>query len=531
MNLRSALFAALALSVVGAAPALAHAPASTTARASAPKAVVTPNGAWTTYHHDDGHTGYDPSAPAITSVQAGWVSPTLDGEIYAEPLVYNGIVYAATLNDTVYALNQSDGTALWSKNVGAPQMSGWRWSTRTPGILSPAVIDTGANRIYVGDEMGAVGSTLPTYHLFGLDLGNAGSILLNVPIAPAGFDWQVQQQRGALAVANGYVYVPFGGRGGDCFDLQGDPYYSWVAGVPTSGGMTNIFQNPNSVTPTTGAGSWAAGGVVIDDSSHNVFFATGNAIPCSGAVQSDSIIRTNPALGSSTFFQPLDWSSNWCGPDSDLGSASPVLISPNLMFPGGKQGGGFLVDPTNLGGTNGQLYPARTPYVQADVCLGQQSDATFGAFAYAAPYVYVECESPSTGLGLVALNVNTSAPSFTPCGSSFPAPAWHMGGTTRFGPPIVAAGAGWAPSGTRLTAYNATTGALIYQSAAFGVNRFVTPSEAGGQVFVPSRTVIRSFVFRGPPLVPVLPSTLNFNCHAPTTPSSPQTATLPNTHP
>ncbi len=225
MNLRSALFAALALSVVAAAPALAHAPASTTARASAPKAVVTPNGAWTTYHHDDGHTGYDPSAPAITSVQAGWVSPTLDGEIYAEPLVYNGIVYAATLNDTVYALNQSDGTLLWSKNVGAPQMSGWSCSTLTPGILSTPVIDTVANRIYVAAEMAAVGSTLPTYHLFGLDLGNVGNILLNVPIAPAGFDWQVQQQRGALAVANGYVYVPFGGRGGDCFRRRNDEHF------------------------------------------------------------------------------------------------------------------------------------------------------------------------------------------------------------------------------------------------------------------------------------------------------------------
>ena len=100
------------------------------------------------------------------------------------------------------------------------------------------------------------------------------------------------------------------------------------------------------------------------------------------SVRSDSIIRTNPTLGSSSFFQPSDWSPNWCGPDSDLGSASPVLISPTLMFTAGKHGGGFLLNPTNLGGTNGQLYPARTPYVQADVCLGQNSDATFRLFDY-----------------------------------------------------------------------------------------------------------------------------------------------------
>jgi hypothetical protein len=130
------------------------------------------------------------------------------------------------------------------------------------------------------------------------------------------------------------------------------------------------------------------------------------------------------------------------------------------------------------------------------VCLGNTSDATFGSFAYAAPFVYVECE----GNGLVALNTNTSTPSFTPCGSTCPAPNWHAGGTTTFGPPIVAAGAVWvANDGGGLYGFNAATGAQIYHRGGFRINRFVTPAEAGGQVFVPSRTaapsssVIRSF--------------------------------------
>ena len=168
-------------------------------------------------------------------------------------------------------------------------------------------------------------------------------------------------------------------------------------------------------------------------------------------------------------------------------------------------------------------------YAHADVCAGQHSDATFGSFAYLAPYVYLECESPSTGLGLVALDVNASAPSFTPCGSSCPAPDWRAGGTTRFGPPIVAAAAVWAASDNGLSAFNATTGALIYQSAAFGVNRFVTPSEAGGQVFVPSHTVIRSFSFSG--AVTFTPTHLDFSGQAPGTTSATQTVTLHNNLP
>src|SRR6266480_1663534 len=68
------------------------------------------SGAWTVYHHDNAHTGTDASLPQVTSVTTGWTSAVLDAEVYAEPLVYNGIVYTATLNNTVYALNQSTGT-------------------------------------------------------------------------------------------------------------------------------------------------------------------------------------------------------------------------------------------------------------------------------------------------------------------------------------------------------------------------------------------------------------------------------------
>ena len=90
-------------------------------------AAIVPNGSWTTYHRDNGRTGYDSGAPAVTAagVTPGWTLPALDGQVYAETLIYNGVVYAATLNDTVYALNQIDGSIIWSKHVGTPQTSGW----------------------------------------------------------------------------------------------------------------------------------------------------------------------------------------------------------------------------------------------------------------------------------------------------------------------------------------------------------------------------------------------------------------------
>jgi PQQ-like domain len=479
-----------------------------------PKSAAAPSGSWTTYHHDNARTGFDPASPALTSVvpTPGWTESPLDDEVYAEPLIYKGIVYAATLNNSVYAISQLDGTVIWHVRVGIPQTSGWSCGNINPtGILGTPVIDTTANRIYVVAEI--TGST-PTYHLFGLDLANSGNIVLDTPIAPAGFDWRIQQDRGSLALANGRVYVPFGGRIGDCGQYSG-----WVVGVHTDGTTSlDVYK-----TAGFGSGMWSAGGVAVDGGG-NVYGATGNGVAggCAAANQNDAVVRLSSTLALQDWFMPNDWQNNWCNNDQDLGSAGPLLISPSLLFQAGKRGGGFLLNPSNLGHVDGQLFPAKSPYVQANVCHNNLGDATFGSFAYAAPFVYVECE----GSGLVALNVNTSTPSFTPCGGCG-SPDWSAGGSSTFGPPIVAGGAVWVASdGGGLFAFDAATGAQIYQSAGFGVNRFITPAEAGGQVFVPSHTVIKSFTFGGN--VIFTPAQLAFNgLQLPMT-SAPQTITLHN---
>src|SRR5207302_5491957 len=145
---------------------------------------IASTGAWTTYHHDNARTGYDSTLPLVQSVSTGWTSGAMDGQVYASPLVFNGVVYAATLNNTVYAFNQSTGATMWSKNLGAPQASGWICGNVSPmGILSTPVIDAAANRIYAATEI--AGAT-PTYHLFGLDLAASGNIVLNTDIIPVG---------------------------------------------------------------------------------------------------------------------------------------------------------------------------------------------------------------------------------------------------------------------------------------------------------------------------------------------------------
>src|SRR5947208_11435614 len=92
----------LMVAVLALAPSVAPLPA----RAAAPPvhaaAAGTGGGAWTTYHHDNAHTGYDPLAPAAVpgavAATPGWTQPVLDGESFAAPCIFNGAGHVATLH-------------------------------------------------------------------------------------------------------------------------------------------------------------------------------------------------------------------------------------------------------------------------------------------------------------------------------------------------------------------------------------------------------------------------------------------------
>jgi outer membrane protein assembly factor BamB len=187
---------------------------------------------WLTYHRDNSRTGFDPDGTVFRSARQGWVSP-VDGAVYAEPLIDGGRLFAATENNSVFALSDSDGRVEWVRNLGAPVPgSDLPCGNIDPsGITGTPVMDPSSNSIFV------VAFLRPEHQhwLFALDM-SSGGVKFSRPIDPANADPLIEQQRAALSLSNGTVYVPFGGLNGDC-----GSYHGWIVGVRTdNSGVINI---------------------------------------------------------------------------------------------------------------------------------------------------------------------------------------------------------------------------------------------------------------------------------------------------
>src|SRR5437899_1549398 len=247
----------------------------------APRLTASP-GAWPTYHMDNTRSGNDVNEPALNAVSNQWTSPQLDGQIYAEPLVVGTTVYVATEGNSVYALNASTGAVIWKVNIGAPVTSGFGCGNINPvGITSTPIIDTTNNILY------AVGVLAPIHDVMLAVNLSTGTILWTRTVDPATMDPTVQGTRGALALSGGYVYVPFGGRYGDCGN-----YHGWMVAVPANGTGTILFASLTG----RGGGIWAPSGPAVDSATGNVFVATGNTFSTTTFDYGESVIKLSPTL-------------------------------------------------------------------------------------------------------------------------------------------------------------------------------------------------------------------------------------------
>ena len=463
--------AVLAVTLVGGLVVVAHASANprfaatSTLKAPIRTAALTP--AWTTYHLDNARDGNDTTEGVVSGLTTGWTaltaggSTTLDGSVYASPLVYGTSVYVATENNTIYAFNTANGHELWHVHMGAPEDGGLLpcGNINPVGVTGTPVIDPAADG--GNGVLFMVGMTSePHYRLFGTDLVTHAVVVDSV--VDAG-DIRVQGQRGALALSGGLVYIPYGGRAGDCSDNipPFTPYYGIVVAARESDG-TGLYEFVPS--GTTAAGIWAPGGESVDGSG-NVYVATGNG----SGPGSESVFKLSPTLGVLNQWRPTN--ANFLdNNDIDVGSISPALVGGGDVFQNGKYGHAFL-----LGSSLSQL-TADPGLVD---CGGVTSDASFGATAYASPYIYVPCSA-----GVFA--VQQSGSTITN--------VWHQLSSFA-GPPIVAGGAVWTLSGSNLYGFKAANGTQIANVSVGSFSRFETPAAGGGKIFVAGNNFLKAFNF------------------------------------
>jgi outer membrane protein assembly factor BamB len=409
---------------------------------------------WPVYHQNPERTGQSADTPAVTTLATEW-SANLDGAVWAQPIVVGGNVIVATENDTLYSLNPATGTVVWQDHVGTPvpQSDLLGCGDIFPlGMTGTPAYDPATQSIFVvAEEMG------PIHVLYDFN-AVTGAVLWSrqVDISSSLEDPAAVQQRPAMTVANGYVYIGFGGLDGDC-----DQYVGAVAAVPTSDqGATLDF-----MVPTSREGAvWATGGPVVRPNG-DIFVATGNGAAEGGTWdESDSVLELSPTLQLVSDWAPSRWAYDNAH-DLDLGSVAPTLLPDGYIFIAGKSGIGYVLPESALGGVGGEVYSHQ-------VCGGTMS---FGDTSYSGDTLYQPCSNGIEAIS-VASNGQFSILWQTPSGTN--------------GPPVLGGGSVFSVDTNNGTLYalNAATGATQAQISVGSVPHFASPTLLGDVALVGTRS-------------------------------------------
>ena len=279
----------------------------------------------------------------------------------ASPWWPRGRVFAATENDTVYALAADTGAVLWSHHLGTP----FDPST-VPGLcgdihpdrrdhLAPRSSTPARSEIFVvADRAGSPGGA--SHHLIGLDL-YTGAVLLDEVIDPPGADPAFELQRASLALdrrpgdhrlrreRRRLRPLPRPGRLGP---------RGRIAPVDLRGGQPARRQ--------PGRGVDGRGGPAVD-AQGNVWVATGNSAFHTSADpydDSDSVLELSPTMQLLDSFAPTDlvrrqrrgrstsarrhrrssptgWSSTWASRRPPTSSTSRPSVASAARWPSDRQ--------------------------------------------------------------------------------------------------------------------------------------------------------------------------------------------------
>ncbi len=442
--------------------------------------------------------------PGLTWRSAGTVrrdqafDGRVDGHIYTQPLYWqppdarHALIIVATESDFVYALDATTGRVVWRTALGRPvPLSTLPCGNIDPvGITATPVIDAAHGAVYLDamvDEAGA-----PHHRVYGLRLTD-GAVLPGWPVDVASalaerrirFDPATQGQRGALALLNGRIFVPFGGNFGDC-----GRYHGVVVGLDVGRpGVVAVWR-----TRADKGGIWAPAGLSEADGS--LYFTTGNTEGARQWGDGEGVFRVGPDLAHSTdprdFFAPANW-RQLDEDDLDLSGFTPLpLTLPDspvpLLIALGKDGDAYLLDRADLGGIGHPRAMYRAARSQIITAAADYAVGAHVMIAYQAARAACPDGDYVSGIGALAVKAaNGNGLHSGWCARLDGRGAPIVTTTDAGGDPIV-----WAvgtQGDDRLHGFRGDTGQEIYQGGGdqdgmSGLRHFATILAAAGRFYV-----------------------------------------------
>ncbi len=287
----------------------------------------------------------------------------VDDQVYGQPLVVtdvrigggtHDVVYITTVNNSVYAFDANEGQssgALWHVNFGVPANVndgnfGCLDMNGNMGIVGTPVIDVQGEALYVVSLTRVRGTFVQRLHA--LDLAT-GADLDGSPVdirAPE-FNALMQNQRPALAEANGQIYVGYSSH------CDKDPYHGFLFAFDAKTlRQTAVF----NTTPTGSEGSiWQSGQAPAVDSEGNLYVVTANGSWNGKENFSESFLKLSPDLELLDWFTPLNH-AYLDSTDADLDASGAMLLpGTHEVIDGGKQGVLHVAGTDRMGHLGGDV--------------------------------------------------------------------------------------------------------------------------------------------------------------------------------
>jgi len=316
-----------------------------------------------TQHNDGARTGANLKETILTPANVDkrhfgmQFKRILDDQLYTQPLLatdvkvgggWHDVVYVTTVNNSVYAFDANDATAgepLWHVNFGTPANLhsadfGCLDINGNMGIIGTPVINADKRVLYVVSLTKAGGRFVQRLHALdpatGADLPHSPTV-----IEAPGFDPLMQNQRPALFLAGGSVYV------GYALHCDKEPYHGYLLGYDaislTQVGVLNTSPGGE------GASIWQSGQAPAVDDKGNIYLVTGND-SWNGTTQfSESFMKLDSHMKLVDWFTPTNH-LQLDKDDNDLDSSGATLIpGTHLVLGGGKEGVLYLIDTEHFG--------------------------------------------------------------------------------------------------------------------------------------------------------------------------------------